>query len=175
MFSARIKLRQRPAASQLRQEESCTKTMPDSSNRAVALMRMTTRLFWCITLYWLFHQQVTAQTLTNQFPPGANGPQSAPQSDGTQAEAGSQDQIPVAQVVPPVDQGVPVKITAREQGKRGDVWTLTGEVEIDYRELHRPSRQDYLQRGDERGRGHRSSCTSKAAATRSSSTPAMER
>ena len=49
-------------------------------------------------------------------------------------------QIPVAQVVPPIQQGVPVKISAREQGKRGDVWTLTGEVEIDYR--------DYIVRAD---------------------------
>ncbi len=48
--------------------------------------------------------------------------------------------MPVAQVVPPIDRGVPVRIAAKEQGKRGDVWTLTGEVEIDYR--------DYIVRAD---------------------------
>jgi len=46
-----------------------------------------------------------------------------------------QESTPVAQVVPPIDQGVPVHITAREQGKRGDVWTLAGDVEIDYRDF----------------------------------------
>jgi LPS-assembly protein len=103
-------------------------------------MRMTTRLFWCITLCCLFHQQGAAQTLTNQLPPSAEGPQIAPQSSGASSESAQQEQIPVAQVVPPIDQGTPVKIVAREQGKRGDVWTLTGDVEIDYR--------DYIIRAD---------------------------
>jgi LPS-assembly protein len=101
---------------------------------------MTTRLFWCITLYCLFHQQVIAQALTNQLPPVTAGSQSTQQAGNLSAGQEPQDQIPVAQVVPPINQGVPVKITAREQGKRGDVWTLTGEVEIDYR--------DYIVRAD---------------------------
>jgi len=108
-------------------------------------MKMTTRLFWCITLSCLLHQPVKAQTLTNQLPPASPGPQSGVQSEGAEPLAAPQEQIPavqipVAQVVPPIDQGVPVRITAREQGKRGDVWTLSGEVEIDYR--------DYIVRAD---------------------------
>ncbi len=105
-------------------------------------MRMTTRWFWCITLCCLFHQLVSAQTLTNEFPPSAPGSQTESQAaDGPVPEKQpSQEQIPVAQVVPPIDQGVPVRIAAQEQGKRGDVWTLSGEVEIDYR--------DYIVRAD---------------------------
>ncbi len=114
--------------------------MPHPRNRALALTKMTTRLFWCITLYCLFHQQVMAQALTNQLPPVAAGSQSTPQAGNLSAGQEPQNQIPVAQVVPPINQGVPVKITAKEQGKRGDVWTLTGEVEIDYR--------DYIVRAD---------------------------
>jgi LPS-assembly protein len=103
-------------------------------NRAVVLMRRVTRLFWCITLCWLFHPPLPAQTLTNQLPPAEN-----PGATASQAASG-QEQIPVAQVVPPVDTGTPVKILAREQGKRGDIWTLTGDVEIHYR--------DYIIRAD---------------------------
>ena len=99
---------------------------------------MTTRLFWCITLCCLFQQRLAAQALTNQLPPDSSGPPNAAQSD--RAQVPSPDQAPVAQVVPPIERGLPVKIAAREQGKRGDVWTLTGEVEIDYR--------DYIVRAD---------------------------
>jgi LPS-assembly protein len=49
-------------------------------------------------------------------------------------------QTPVAQVVPAVEAGVPVRISAKEQGKSGDLWTLNGEVEIEYR--------DYIVRAD---------------------------
>jgi LPS-assembly protein len=105
------------------------------SNRAVAPLRKTALFLWCITLCGLFCRLVAAQTVTNELPPSANGPQRpARQSGATPDQAASSDRIPVAQVVPPVDRGVPVKITAREQAKRGDLWTLSGDVEIDYRE-----------------------------------------
>jgi LPS-assembly protein len=104
---------------------------------------MTARFFWCITLCSLCHPQVGAQALAKQFPPTVAAVQSAPQSappDPLPEEPRPQDQIPVAQVVPAIEQGVPVRIAAREQGKRGDIWTLSGEVEIHYR--------DYIVRAD---------------------------
>lgn len=102
----------------------------------------TARFCWCITLCCLFHPPVWARMLTKELPPGATGAQSASQSAaaepipaGSLAQATlSRDPIPVAQPAPPIDRGVPVHITAREQGKRGDVWTLSGDVEIDYRD-----------------------------------------
>ncbi len=109
---------------------------------------MTARFCWCITLYFLCHPQVWAQTLTKQFPPAVPGPQAVSQSATAEPppanlspnDVRSPDSIPVAQVVPEIDQGVPVHISAQEQGKRGDVWTLSGDVEIDYR--------DYVVRAD---------------------------
>jgi len=98
---------------------------------------MTARFCWCITLYFLCHPQVWAQTLTKQFPPAPSEPQAVSQAaaaDPPPQPDADQQSLPVAQVVPAIDQGVPVHITAREQGKRGDVWTLSGDVEIDYRE-----------------------------------------
>ena len=106
-------------------------------------MRMTTRLFWCITLYCLFHQQVTAQTLTNQFPPRSQGPQTRHRRrrrNHAGRHSRRKTKFPWPRSFPRSIKGVPVKITAKEQGKRGDVWTLTGEVEIDYR--------DYIVRAD---------------------------
>jgi len=122
--------------------------MQDRSPPENALIKMTARFCWCITLYFLCHPQVWAQTLTKQFPPGVTAVQTASQSAAADAlpvdllaqDDASQESLPVAQVVPPIEQGVPVHITAKEQGKRGDVWTLTGDVEIDYR--------DYVIRAD---------------------------
>jgi LPS-assembly protein len=93
---------------------------------------MTVRHFLCITLCCLLHPQLWAQALTNQLPPAT-----AVDANGRP----TQDGIPVAQVVPPIDAGVPVHIEARDrQEKQGDVWTLVGDVEIDYR--------DYVVRAD---------------------------
>jgi LPS-assembly protein len=130
----------------LRQRDSCTR-MQDRSRRENA-PKMTTRFCWCITLYFLCHPQVWAQTLTKQFPPAMWSPQTASQIAGEDSlpanlapDVGvAPNGIPVAQVVPPIDQGVPVHISAQQQGKRGDVWTLSGDVEIDYR--------DYVIRAD---------------------------
>lgn len=112
---------------------------------------MTARFCWCITLYCLCHPQLWAQTLTKQFPPprtedqtvsraAAADPLPQAQQPQDQVHSQNQEQIPVAQVVPPIEQGVPVRIVAREQGKRGDLWTLAGDVEIHYR--------DYIVRAD---------------------------
>ena len=103
---------------------------------------MTARFCLCITLYFLCHPQVWAQTLTKQLPPAVARPEAASEAADA-APISHKDparSVPVAQVVPPAEQGVPVRIAAREQGKRGDVWTLTGDVEIDYR--------DYIVRAD---------------------------
>jgi LPS-assembly protein len=100
---------------------------------------MTSRFCWCITLYLLCHPQLWAQTLAKQFPPAMTASQTA--GRGTASEQNTtENAIPVAQVVPEPAQGVPVQIAAKEQGKRGDIWTLTGDVEIHYR--------DYIVRAD---------------------------
>jgi LPS-assembly protein len=114
------------------------------SFREHASTKIAARFCWCITLYFLCHPQVWAQTLTKQFPPTIRGAQTVSQtaaaapapanSSNVGDNAAPQDSIPVAEVVPAIEQGVPVHLTAREQGKRGDVWTLSGDVEIDYRE-----------------------------------------
>jgi LPS-assembly protein len=50
------------------------------------------------------------------------------------APSDSFQNLPVAQAVPATPSGVPVTIRAREQEKEGDVFTLRGDVEIDYQE-----------------------------------------
>jgi len=107
---------------------------PQSHN---VLLEMTTRFCWCITLYILCHQQVAAQTLTNQFPPPSEMVAASAQtlvSNPVHTQDADPTAIPRAQVVPPPPKGYPVHIAAREQTKSGDIWTLTGSVEIQYRE-----------------------------------------
>lgn len=48
--------------------------------------------------------------------------------------------VPIAQPLPAAPTGVPVTIRARQQEKRGDIYDLRGDVEIDY--------QDYVVRAD---------------------------
>jgi LPS-assembly protein len=100
----------------------------------------------CITLYLGCHPQLFAQALTKQLPPASADAQ-ASKTAAQPAQNASQDapqyppgDTPVADVVPPPQKGVPVRIAAREQGKQGDLWTLSGDVEIDYR--------DYIVRAD---------------------------
>lgn len=97
---------------------------------------MRARFFWCITLSLLCHPQAWPQTLTKQFPPPETWQMPALQSQddgGGASETNPGGTVPIAQVVPPPPSGVPVHITAREQGKRGDLWTLTEDVVILYR------------------------------------------
>ncbi len=103
---------------------------------------MKARFCLCITLCLGCHPQLWAQRLTKQFPPAIVAPAAASQA-AKPAQPPPEDptqNVPVAQVVPQEQQGVPVHISAREQGKSGDLWTLTGDVEIDYR--------DYIVRAD---------------------------
>ncbi len=102
---------------------------------------MTARFCLCITLSLLCHPQLWAQTLTKELPPAAAGLPSIAPSVGTVAgDEPLQADIPTAQVVPSIEQGTPVEISAKEQDKRGDIYTLDGEVEIHYR--------DYVVRAD---------------------------
>ncbi|MBV8817368.1 MAG: LPS-assembly protein LptD, partial [Acidobacteriaceae bacterium] len=88
---------------------------------------MRTCVFVFITLLALSHPQVGAQTLTKQFP----------QSDLAESTVAQQPEIfsdvPVAQPEPEKPEGVEVTIRARTQSKRGGVYTLHGDVEIDYK------------------------------------------
>jgi LPS-assembly protein len=119
------------------------KNLPGRSRSTKILAEIITRFCWCITLYLLCHPQSGAQTLTKQFPPSTIDAESVAQNaaaiPGSDNNA-TQNSIPVAEVVPPLERGVPVHISAKEQGKKGDIWRLTGEVEIHYR--------DYIVRAD---------------------------
>ena len=106
---------------------------------------MHPRTFVFITLLVLCHLQVRAQVLTNALPP-ENSPVAA-QNSGTNAENANslpddpgQEAIPVAQPEPAPASGIPVRWEAHEQTRVGDVWTLTGNVVLYYR--------DYIFRAD---------------------------
>ncbi len=110
---------------------------------------MKIHTFLCITLLCLCHPQLWPQELTKEFPRDTSGTaNSALDSDAKQEiadaaplpDAPSASRIPVAELEAPADTGVPVRIRANEQKKQGDIWSLTGEVEIDYR--------DYILRAD---------------------------
>lgn len=98
---------------------------------------MKSRTFLCITLLALCHPQLWPQAVTKQFPPAA---ESGLQEDGGVSDAGlpGRASMPVAQVVAPPPEGVPVKIEADTQSytktKSGGVYTLTGHVRIEYRD-----------------------------------------
>jgi LPS-assembly protein len=90
-------------------------------------MRPRTYLF--ITLLALCHLQLRAQTLTNAAPPATNDTPAAnlPNDPG-------EELLPVAQVEAVAATGVPVEWTAQSQSRAGDIWTLTGSVEVHYRD-----------------------------------------
>jgi len=84
-------------------------------------MRVRTCLF--ITALLLCHPQLRPQTLTKQFP-SASRTSSLPDAPG----------YPIAEVVNAAPAGVPVRIEADRQEEHGNIYTLTGRVEIDYKE-----------------------------------------
>ena len=84
-------------------------------------MRVRTCLF--ITALMLCHPQLRPQTLTKQFP-SASGTSSLPDAPD----------YPIAEVVNAAPAGVPVRIEADRQEEHGNIYTLTGRVEIDYKE-----------------------------------------
>src|SRR6185437_13553827 len=98
---------------------------------------MKSRFFLCITLLALCHPQLWSQAVTKQFPPAS---ESGLQEGGGAQNSGEprQASIPAARVVVPPAEGVPVKIEADTQSyaktKDGVVYTLAGNVRIEYRD-----------------------------------------
>jgi LPS-assembly protein len=84
---------------------------------------MRVRTFLFITALMLCHLQLWPQALTKQFP-SASEPSSLPDAPG----------FPIAEVVPAPTAGVPVRIESKEQEKRGEVYLLTGDVRIEYKD-----------------------------------------
>src|SRR5664279_3699058 len=110
---------------------------------------MKIHTFLCITLLCLCHPQLWPQELTKEFPRDTSGTANSALNSGAEQEiadatplpdAPSASSIPVAELEPTAESGVPVRIRANEQKKQGDIWSLIGEVEVDYR--------DYILRAD---------------------------
>ena len=85
---------------------------------------MRVRTFLFITALMLCHLQVWPQALTKQFP-SASGPSSLPDAPD----------YPIAEVVAAPPAGVPVRIESKQQEKRGEVYLLTGDVRIEYKDF----------------------------------------
>ena len=100
---------------------------------------MRPRYLVFITLLALCHLQLGGQTLTNALPPA---PQSPPRMDQPGADASiaqlpddpGQEILPVAQPEPEPATGVPVEWEAQRQTRVGDLWTLSGDVVVHYRD-----------------------------------------
>ncbi|HEX4065917.1 MAG TPA: LPS assembly protein LptD [Acidobacteriaceae bacterium] len=113
---------------------------------------MKTRFVWCITLYLLCHPQVRGQKVTSAVPPS---PQSVLPDDPSQ-----QSRLPEARVVPQAAPGVPVEIVANTQSeqtlKSGTLYTLDGNVVIDYRDyiIHADHATYNVGSGEVVARGH---------------------
>src|SRR5271165_4024037 len=84
---------------------------------------MRVRIFLFITALMLCHPKLWPQTLTKQFP-SASGPSSLPDAPD----------YPIAEVVAAPPAGVPVLLSANQQEKHGEVYSLTGDVNIEYKD-----------------------------------------
>jgi LPS-assembly protein len=84
---------------------------------------MRVRTFLFITALMLCHLQLRPQTLTKQFP-SATGPSSLPDAPD----------YPIAEVVAAPPSGVVARLESKQQEKHGNIYTLTGEVRIDYKD-----------------------------------------
>jgi LPS-assembly protein len=84
---------------------------------------MRARTFLFITALMLCHPQLWPQTLTKQFP-SASGPSSLPDAPN----------YPIAEVVTAPAAGVPVRFESRQQEKHGEVYSLIGDVKIEYKD-----------------------------------------
>lgn len=102
---------------------------------------MNPRLLWCITLLLLLHPRLWAQAVTTQFPP-STGSESSPTKNAVAPadlpdDPSFESQLPEARVVAGQQAGVPVHIVAQNQKEEslahGNLYTLDGNVEIDYR------------------------------------------
>ncbi len=100
---------------------------------------MHPRNFVFITLLPLCHLQLAGQVLTNALPPAVIT-SSAQTSAAQLPDDPGQYVLPVAQPEPLPASGVPVRWEAEQQTRVGDIWTLSGEVVVYYR--------DYILRAD---------------------------
>ena len=104
---------------------------------------MRPRTLVIITLLAVCHLRGGGQELTNGLPPQQQGIVSG-QETGTQSslpDDPGQELVPVAQPEPQPATGTPIEWKAESQTRVGDVWTLSGNVEVHYR--------DYILRADQ--------------------------
>ncbi|HTK95861.1 MAG TPA: hypothetical protein VL382_09495, partial [Terriglobales bacterium] len=83
----------------------------------------------------LCHLFAAAPLVTSQLLPSAALATPAPEDDQDQEAAPAASSSSPGSVTNLSEQGEPVTIKAREQEKSGDIYTLRGDVEIDYRTL----------------------------------------
>ena len=96
---------------------------------------MTVRKQLIIMAALLCHLFAAAPLVTSQLLPSAALAAAAPEDDQGQEAAPAASSSSPASVTNLSEQGEPVTIKAREQEKSGDLYTLRGDVEIDYRNL----------------------------------------
>jgi len=110
---------------------------------------MRLRYLVFITILAICHLQLGGQALTNATPQAAQDAnrEGAAPANGPVAELSSslpddpsQEILPTAQPEPEPSSGVPVVWEAQNQSRVGDIWTLTGDVVVHYR--------DYILRAD---------------------------
>ena len=107
---------------------------------------MRVRSFLFITALLVCHLKLWPQALTKQFPLADQGETArgaaaagVAQESGRAAAASAADSLPdapgypIAEVVPAPPSGFPVRFQSDEQEKHGDVYTLSGQVRIDYK------------------------------------------
>ena len=99
---------------------------------------MRPRYFVFITMLALCHLELGGQALTNTAPPAAQDAASA--AAAALPDDPGQEILPLAQPEPAPTAGVPVVWEAQSQTRVGDIWTLSGQVVIHYR--------DYVLRAD---------------------------
>src|SRR3954470_9352749 len=114
--------------------------------------KMTVRNQLVITAVVLCHLLAAPPLVTSQLPPPA-AVSAAPADEQDAAAENPAATLPVTNVS---QQGEPVTIRAREQEKAGDVYTLRGDVEIDFRDmtLHADEIQYNSTTGDATATGH---------------------
>jgi LPS-assembly protein len=106
---------------------------------------MRVRTFLFITALMLCHLKLWPQTLTKQFP-AASGPSSLPDAPD----------YPIAEVVAAPPSGVPVRFESKQQEKHGEVYSLIGDVRIEYKDYILTADQVSYNRetGDAEADGH---------------------
>ena len=111
---------------------------------------MRVRTFLFITALMLCHLKLWPQTLTRQFPAIVSGDtaKGGAETDLAKDRVAAQDPqaasgstplpdapgYPIAEVVATAPPGVPVKLISHQQEKHGNVYLLTGDVRIEYKD-----------------------------------------